>query len=779
MHSSRAVSVMVGLRRTVAASLLVLPTLWAPALFADALTDSAGKLYELEGRIKALDTGFRDEAAPPAKDLAQRRLVDAETLIELKSYSEAATLLLDIVEKYPDTRVYDDAVVLLGEAMYQERDILAARRYFKMAIDKKGSSRRQQQALERLIEIALKTDDYEGVDDYLDRLAAVPAGQLEPSVPYVRGKYQFMRGRFDEALAAFNVIAPSNPYYLKARYFIGTTFVQNGDLAAAATAFDLVLKTQAATDGDREIQDLARMAMGRIHYERSQFAEAKNLYVSIDRRSPHFGDALFETAWTSIKASDFKSAHRAIDLMLLENPDTPRAPEMKLLMGNLSLRMQSFFDASEIFTQSRDQFEPIFGELKARLDQVRADPNYVSTLLGASLEKFDVSIFVPAAAAKFVANDAEIERVVAIAGEVGDIRSGIAEAESLLQRLDRAVNSGGKVAIFADLAEKREASSEVLNQALDIRRKLAATARKLAEPHLSAEDKNALSVHSAERQRLEEGLKDLPMTAEGLRERDKGAKGELQGLEGQISEINVLIQNLEAELVAIEQYDRSQRLSGETMAISADELLAQSQQLRELIEDLRRQNDDLRLQVADSVRQNTAAGQAGEGERSAVKRLSQIIAQEYEILRKARSAMSADHGRQFDALAGVLEKADGVQTQVAAFDARVDASAESRLTKIRETIESERTNLKIAAEQLAALTNESKGVGGGLAQTLLGRVTDRFYDLVVQSDVGIIDVAWGLKDEKTQNLNKLVTQQKNEMQTLDEDFRLILDGEDQ
>jgi len=770
---------MVGLRRTVAASLFALPTLWAPALFADALSDSAGKLYELEGRIKALDSGYRDEAAPPVKEMAERRLIDAETLIELKSYSEAATLLLDIVEKYPDTRVYDDAVVLLGEAMYQERDILAARRYFKLAAEKKGTSRRQQQALQRLIEIALRTDDFDGVDEYLERMAAVPAGQLEPSVPYVRGKYQFMRGRFDDALAAFNLIAPTNPYYLKARYFIGTTFVQNGDLASAGAAFQLVLNTQAANDGDREIQDLARMAMGRIHYERSQFAEAKGLYVSIDRRSPHFGDALFETAWTSIKASDFKSAHRAIDLMLLENPDTPRAPEMKLLMGNLSLRMQSFFEASEIFNQSREQFEPIYGELKSRLDQVRADPNYVTTLLGASLEKFDVSIFVPTAASKFVANDSEIDRVVAIAGEVGEIRSGIAEAESLLARLDRAVNGGGKVAIFADLAEKREASAEVLNQALDIRKKLAESARSLAEPHLSAEDKAALSAHTAERQRLETELKDLPMTAEALRERDKGAKGELQGLEGQVSEINVLIQSLEAELVAIEQYDRSQRVAGQTTTITADELAGQAQQLHELIEELRKQNDELRLQLADSARQNTVAGQAGEGERSAMKRLSALITEEYEILRKARAMMSGDNGRQFDGIAGVLQKADEVQNQVSSFDARIDASAEGRLVKIRETVEAERTNLKIAAEQLSALTTESKGVGGGLAQTLLARVTDRFYDLVVQSDVGIIDVAWGMKDEKTQNLNKLVTQQKNEMQTLDEDFRQILEGEDQ
>jgi len=38
---------------------------------------------------------------------------------------------------------------------------------------------------------------------------------------------------------------------------------------------------------------------------------------------------------------------------------------------------------------------------------------------------------------------------------------------------------------------------------------------------------------------------------------------------------------------------------------------------------------------------------------------------------------------------------------------------------------------------------------GGLAYGMLSKIADRFYDLVVQSDVGLVDVAWGLKDERT------------------------------
>ena len=52
------------------------------------------------------------EAPPPPPDVADRRVLDAQVLYSLKNYEEAATILLDVVEKYPNTRAHDDALLL-------------------------------------------------------------------------------------------------------------------------------------------------------------------------------------------------------------------------------------------------------------------------------------------------------------------------------------------------------------------------------------------------------------------------------------------------------------------------------------------------------------------------------------------------------------------------------------------------------------------------------------------------------------------------------------------
>ena len=277
-----------------------------------------------------------------------------------------------------------------------------------------------------------------------------------------------------------------------------------------------------------------------------------------------------------------------------------------------------------------------------------------------------------------------------------------------------------------------------------------------------------------ERGTLETQLNDLPLTATDLKNRDRGTKGQLSNLDGRTSEVNVMIQGLEAELVAIEQY--YQQSKGE-QKISLADVKSQADDIRKTIDELRTKNAVIRTELEDANRQNTAAGSAGEGERYAVIRLSQLIADEANVLRNAREKLSQSDRLAFDTRAGILNRADLVQQSVTSFDDRVDKVAEARLATLRTGLETERTNLKTSADKLTTLTTESQDVGGGLAQTIVGRVKDRFYEVVVQSDVGLIDVAWGLKDDKTQKLSKLITQQKNELKALDEDFRGILEEE--
>ncbi len=735
--------------------------------------DANAKLSDMEDRVRAISSEFRD-VAPVDPAIAMRRVVDAEMLFKLKNYNEAATILLDVVEKYPNAQGYEDALVLLGQALFQEKDYNSARHYLELAVQKNTGSRLEQQALQKLIEIGLHTQDFEHVDDYLKRLASIPVDQLEPSVPYVRGKYAFFRGRTDEALATFAGIPAASPYYLQARYFSATAEVQKGDLAAALAMFDGVARAQPRNDTEKEIQELARLAIGRLYYERDQFDLAREAYSTIPRQSLHFEEAMNELAWTSIKARDYQAAYRALDLMLLQNPDSPEAPEHRLLMGNLHVRLGNFSLANDAFMQARDQFQPIYHELEESLAKCKADPKYFDSLVGKGMEKFDISVLIPKLAVKWVKTDPSVARLVSLTEDVGDLQRGIKDSEQTLSRLEMAVNGQLKVGIFPDLAAVRTRTSAVLNQMVELRQRFVAKLGVLTAGAVSAEDKGKLERIGVERMTAEKELAGLPLTAAGLQDREKRARAALEKLDAEASELNVMVQGMEAELVAIEQYFIKSRAD---QKIKPEELIQPVAGMREAIAELRASNDRIRNNIAEAAREATVEAATGDEDRGAIADLVDSMKKERAVYQDARSRLSPGQQRDFDAIVSVLERADAVQAHLADLDAKIEAAAQRRLVALKQQLLAERGDLQSANVKLGGIINESQSLGGGLAFAMLSKVTDRFYDLLVQSDVGLVDVAWGLKDARTSAVSKLINQQKLELKTVEEDFRPLLEEE--
>jgi tetratricopeptide (TPR) repeat protein len=751
------------------AGLMALPG----AARADDLDQWASKLIDMDMRAGSMIYELKDQpqASP---DVADRRVIDAQVLFSLKNYEEAATILLDVVDKFPGTRAYDDALYLLGESLYQAHDFNSARSYLEKAIAKNTGSKAEMQALQRLVEIALWTGDFEHVNDYLARLQSVPAANLPPSVPYVRGKYYYFTGKLDDAMNAFNLIGPNNPYYLQSRYFQATIQVKRGDLAGASVTYDSIVKSQAPDDAGKEIQDLARMAIARILYERSQFDKAIEAYASIPRQSKYFADALQEQAWTFIKAKEWQKAYRALDLLLLANPETTDAPHLRLLMGNLNLRMSNFFLASDAFGKVRDEFEPVHRQLQQVIVKAQADPSYFDALVGKSLDKFDIASFVPPAAARWVRAEPDVMRMTALANNVGEMQRDLVDSQKLVERIDKAMRGGGRAGIFPDLASARTKSIEMLNATVDIRQKLAGKMRKILDPLLTPEERKQLDNIAMQRDGYQRLLSNAPTTDADVKAHEAAMRAGYGDLDKQASELNVEIQSLDAQLVAIDSYYRSSRAE---QKIKPEDIQGPIRDLKAAIEELHGLHDRIREEIADASREATTAGQAGQAERETAQKLDDLLRQESQVTDAAKMRLSSNDRVQADRIAGLMAKCDSIQSKLNVFDKKIDDQVDARLVTVRKYLDAEKDELAAATGKLGTIVDDSKGLGGGLAQAMFAKVADKFYDLVVRSDVGIIDVAWGLKDQKTTAVNKLTNQKNLEMKALDEDFRKVLEDD--
>jgi hypothetical protein len=236
----------------------------------------------------------------------------------------------------------------------------------------------------------------------------------------------------------------------------------------------------------------------------------------------------------------------------------------------------------------------------------------------------------------------------------------------------------------------------------------------------------------------------------------------------------VEIQALEAQLVAIEQYYRSSRAQ---QRIKPEDIQQPIKDLRATVETLRDTHDKIREQIADATREDTAAGGAGQVEHDAGVRLTDLLRQEEDVQARAKVRLGPGDQQTVDRMNGILSRADAIGKQIDEFNLRVDKQVDVRLITVKSYLATEKEELAKATAKLGEVVNESQSLGGGLAQAMFTRVADRFYDLVVRSDVGIIDVSWGMKDQKTAAVTKLTNLKNLELRALDEDFKKVMEDD--
>ena len=595
---------------------------------------------------------------------------------------------------------------------------------------------------------------------------------MEPATPYVRGKYYFYRNRLDEATQVFAAIPQANPYFFQARYFIATIQVKRADLAGATQSYDALLKLQAPDQAAKDVQDLARLAIARILYERSQFDKAIETYLAIPRQSKYWSEALREQTWTYIKAKDWQRAYRSVNLLLLADPDVPDGPDLRILEGNLQLRMSNFYLASDTFSKVRDEFDPIHRQLQQVIVRSQTEPAYFDQLIGKSLDKFDIAAFVPPAAAKWVKSEPEVARMMVLATDMGDMQRDLADSQKLLDRIQSVMDGRGRVGIFPDLSAARTKSVEMMNQLVGTRQTFAGKIRTILDPVLSADERKQLDRlaierdgsgaaakqhadnrrrHRAARARDEATLRRDRSPGVRAERRDPGARGPA----GRDRELLPGVARRAEDPARRHPRPGARHARDDRRAARRAREAARSDRRRAARRDHRGRHR--RVRAADD-QEAVGGAAAGAGDI------------------QARDAAAAGRrprpGRAHERL---LSRCDAIEKQLQGYDQKIDGQATTRLVAVNRYLAAGKEELSRVAEKLGAIMEESKTMGGGLAQAMFTKVADKFYDLVVRSDVGIIDVSWGLKDQKTQAVTRLTNQKSMEIKALDEDFRKVLE----
>lgn len=740
---------------------------------ADEVDILGARLVSLEAAIRELDIELKPPEQTP--EAITRRLIDGQVLYELKNYEAASTVFLDIVEKYPKSPEFPEALFYLADSLYLKRDFLSARRYYERTIEL-PRPRHAQETLERLIEIALHSGDYSKVDSYLARLGQIEgAPGPQSAVPYVKGKYFFFRKRYEDALSTLQSIPKGHPSWYQAQYFIGASLVGQQRFGEAVQVFDNLAKSEPKADPkadvEKKVVELAHMALGRIYYDQGQLQSATAEYGKIAQDSDQFADALYESAWVAVKEKLYQKAYRQFDLMLTTQSEGPQVPEIKLLMGNLQIRNSEFDEATKSFEKTRDQFEVVKKDIDAVAQKQGNPVAYFKGVLVKNTGRFDLSAALPPSAVKWISKDPDLDKLTSVMGDLGDVTKAVSDSETTIARIEKQLDDPTRVNIFPELAQARTRSLETGNQLIDVENKLLTIERKLIDPVIDAE-RQQLDDLARQRQQLEKQLENLPREKDSYQDRIRKARAAFDELDKRAVEINVALQSAVAKRVAIERYfhDSGQdRMPEKSAAVEAQ--LAEAKQIEA---QLVAEQERLRRDIADASNAVGVDDAQMRQEEDLKRKLAEVMAREHEVFEQSRARLDGRSRSKTDQIESLLTRARTGEEAIKGFNVRIDALIDQRLTDVRAMLSEEKGNFSRYKVTLASYNGESGDIGGGVLATSFKNVQERFYQIVVRADVGIIDVAWALKQNKTDENSRLVREKKRDLKVLDDEFREVL-----
>ena len=476
-------------------------------------------------------------------------------------------------------------------------------------------------------------------------------------------------------------------------------------------------------------------------------------------------------AWAKVRAGDYQGAKNATDILLIVAPDSTLAPDAQILQGHLLLKLKRYGDATETYNGVINTYAPVRDELDALLNVNRDPVAYFDNLLLRNERNLDVNALLPPVALKWATTQSEVRDALTVVKAMEDGRRGVNEGQTLADRILKTLGERGMEA-FPALQEGYTRADAVSNALVSAEGSLTSIESQLVAPVLTQEEKAQLAALRAGDATAKSQLASLPTDNAAVASRRQAMQEKVDLLDKEAFQLGYELQSMNAVLAAVQKWvvdTRGQRKSTAADEKAFQERVRTEQQSARALE---KEIASVRAELADA-RAKVDTAVAGE---------EQLRAEVISVESQAHQIIAQAEPRLTDATAlALIARAHATRAQLDAIAKRNEAAKAALLARVRKKGDEIRD--KVLAEQLllqqyngdvTRASGEAGQLVGRIAFDSFRRVRGQFYDLVLKADVGVVDVAFTRKRDKTSDIQKTAAAKDHELKALDEEFKEVL-----
>jgi tetratricopeptide (TPR) repeat protein len=757
---------------------LLIAALALPLLPANAWAEDPRSIENDIGNVRSgvslVDEDLRRSREKERRYPLDRRYLEAQLAYDRGNLQMAAVLLMDLVgnSEFQLTRDYGDALFMLGDSLYRMRNYAGAKRYLDKVLST-PSSRHYQSALAALVDIAVRMYRKDEVEVLAKRLDSLPPGDRRSELLYQFGRSFFLGDNPDRALTFLNQINVGEPRWPAARFYVGAMLVARGKQAEALAELRRVAEAAkaAARDPKRKfdanVVDYVNLAVGRLLLQAKQYDEATQFYLEIDRNSKVFEEALLELAATYVAGAKPKRALEVLDVLLLTVSDDNVAVQAAVLRGRINMLEKQYEKADGAYKEVAERYSAIEGEMRAFASSDKNLEQFFAWLLARGSEDYSVIRPVSERVAKYIEKDEAMLRVVALFDDMAAERADVKESAKLAATIDAALRESARLDMFPDLKDGWVRLAESQNRTVVIGKRIVEALRELAAPKMSADEKERADALMARRRQLEVAFAKIPTNVEAYIRRQTRVAGEMTNMAGEVALLKAQLATIKDALLSVEKMLNERLFGGEGVVLTKE-------QERKIREGLQAEKDELRRiyreiedlsQAVEIAAQGVGAGDKVSNDENTIRTAllaAQRAEQEVYVGSLERRGGSVEIGR-YRAARGQLELlVKDINTLLGTIQDR----AFERLAGIKKILATEQRNIAEYQAQVRNYEDDSRMLARQVGYTLVRAAQNRLSEIILEADLGLVDVAWRRKQEKGTAIRELQDERAQRIRSL-------------
>ncbi len=741
----------------------------------------------VEARLTKLEREYGHRRGLIGAQAAEARFRDAVFAFLIEDYDRAATVFYTLVEAdaLVESALAQDAEWFLAECLFEEGNFVTSVEAYERIIRKGKQHPFFHDAVRRQLEAYGRLKDTPSFYRVYNRFIVTGIVPTTDAVKYSVAKSFYHQDDNARAKALFAEIPTTSTYYTRARYFMGAILITEGQLDAAVQQFEAVeahMPPDTAQDYhgyggirkftqmravETEVHELARLALGRLHYEQGRYEFAQRYYQDIRSESAHFTDQMFELVWTYVKQEKWLEAINQIEICLIADPDQLHSFQLRLLLGHLNMRrrdhnraLASYEDVVELYGPVRDHLQSLVRD--------NAEPQAFFAALVEAEDPGEVDPALPGFAVDLLVEGETLARAVDARRALDRQQDDLDYARELVELVGPALRSGTES--IGTFRQGRAAIAAVQGDDLKLR-------SDITDFELSWLEAHAGSTGTARLAPLRERWEVLVGRTGQVRTIETDATERQSAHEIQVREVqHKAFQVQQIALDQMAQITATRRRLRENAADLSPEDVA----------DLRTALDDVQADVRDELEGLERA--QGETTR---RRIMATVQTHVKVDTLAQRGLIADDlgtlHRELVAMRAQVRAPTHVYTEVNQLWAKSEGFARrsnqtltklgtaerSELAAMRARLTSEMSSMSGIGADLQGTSSEMNSLAAGITRAGIGRVEDAFDQTVMGADRGIVDVYWVKKGNVATEQLRLNAEKTRRIRALNERFLII------